>query len=103
VRSKHKLDFIQNSPNRARFPAFEGSRSSTKVRKASTNDALKEIRGQTTLKRRIKASTKIAQKELRKSNKSNSGKERLAQDLDEELTMNIHAMLDYKPLQESQI
>jgi hypothetical protein len=42
-------------------------------------------------------STKRAQK----NNKSNLGKERLAQDLEEEFTMNIHAMLDYKPLQES--
>jgi hypothetical protein len=36
-----------------------------------------------------KTSTKIAQKELRKSNKRNSGIERLAQDLEEEITMNI--------------
>jgi hypothetical protein len=32
---------------------------------------------------------KIAQKELRKSNKRNSGIERLAQDLEDEITMNI--------------
>jgi hypothetical protein len=32
---------------------------------------------------------KIAQKELRKSNKRNSGIERLAQDLEDEFTMNI--------------
>jgi hypothetical protein len=36
-----------------------------------------------------KTSTKIAKKELRKSNKRNSGIERLAQDLEDEITMNI--------------
>ena len=40
-------EFIQNSPNRARFLAFEGLRSSTKMRKASTHDPHKEIRRET--------------------------------------------------------
>jgi hypothetical protein len=89
VHSKDKPDFIQSSPNQARLPAFEGSRSSPKVRKTSIHDPLKEIRSQTTYKRRIEPSTKKAQKELRKSNKRNSGIERLAQDLEDEFTMNI--------------
>ena len=42
-----ELKFIRKSSNRARFPAFEGSRSSTKMRKASTHDPHKEIRRET--------------------------------------------------------
>ena len=44
VSSNLKLEFIQRSLNRDRFPAFEGSRSSTKRHKALTHDPLKEIR-----------------------------------------------------------
>jgi hypothetical protein len=59
------------------------------VHKASIHDPLKEIRSQTSYKRRIEPSTKTAQKELQKINKRNSGIERLAQDLEDEITMNI--------------
>jgi hypothetical protein len=48
-----------------------------------------QIRGITPRTNAPKTSTKIAQKELRKSNKRNSGIERLAQDLEDEITMNI--------------
>ena len=43
----HHLEFIQSSPNRDRFPVFEGSRSSTKRHKALTHDPLKEVREKT--------------------------------------------------------
>jgi hypothetical protein len=47
-RQEHKdLGFIQKSTNRRPTPAFEGSRSSPKVRKASIHVSLKEIRGET--------------------------------------------------------
>ena len=50
VSSNLKLEFIQRSLNRDRFPAFEGSRSSTKGHKALTHDALKEIQEKTAYK-----------------------------------------------------
>jgi hypothetical protein len=83
------LGFIQKSTNRRPNPAFEGSRLSTKRHKALTHDPLKEIWRETPSNRRIARRTKIAQKWLRKCNKRNSGIERLAQDLEDEFTMNI--------------
>jgi hypothetical protein len=66
------------------------------MHKTSIHVSLKEIRGEThsnprnhTGNKGTKTSTKIAQKELRKINKRNSGIERLAQDLEDEITMNI--------------
>jgi hypothetical protein len=70
----YELGFIRKSTNRRPNLVFEGSRSSTKRHKALTHDPLKEIRRETPSNRRIERRTKIAQKELQKSQKGKLGR-----------------------------
>jgi hypothetical protein len=84
----YDLGFIQKSTNRRPNPAFEGSRSSPNMNKALTHDLLKEIQREmpsNLWKQAKNKGTKTAPKKQQKQLRI----ERLAQDFEDEFTVNI--------------